>query len=950
MTKLAQSNPDSLAHNLLHAPRHLKDQRQRREIWDLFQQLGGDAVIRRAVATILHARSFKELEAVLHAATVDSWYETGAAIAQRFHREAARVEHATPDAEAIERIRALVDAACSIKAPLRENDIRTLLQHHSPKLREIAALAIWKLKRRELLVECLPLCWELSPARIPAAEALGALGESEHAGELWSRALAARRAHRQVRLQHLLTPLGRMGAFDIQFVLRAWIIEDATVSAASIWVYAEAWSHLTAAKFAAGACDRKEAIDDLRWFLNVAGLGRPGKNPPLPAQGNHDYLFIARELARLGANAESEALLARFAAQGIPDVDHFPDLLFPGLRGYVPDDSHAARLLWMAVMGNPNAQERLLEQWQAELFKARLPDHWSLHAWLDSNRVLAMLRRALRSKAPGVLRHVLSLPMTDTVAAGIRAHVERLARAHPSAVVRWKARRVLPTLPRKNDKALEPELDVRWIRLDAAVLSGVPRGRKKAKSLSEGTPGLPAGLLPPLHPGRGLRLELHGLKADQRDALLRHLRVATVDRALDRPLAQGPSLEERPDIRAVRELPAPENEIDQRMSELAQAVMQYWGEGDDLLTLDEEGIGLIASAVFADAASLDDDDLEACGAFVGEALRKHVGGNWSGFDGHYVLEVGSESLDPHAWVREICSRKDIVDGAEWLATKFVDAILRLGPHKRASARQDPGDACERILTDLCNRPRNTPMAELLREARSLSYRLDTEHWPSVLLSLDPLLGNVGVNRVLAAVAIYSPPEYFGRLWSRWGRARREETGIVNAMVEAMACAAERDDLEAMPNWTQQPLQARLSFLNTLRKRMDSKVWRQVLLLLLRQRAAAGDREGVAWCLFSYRYEFTDCLPLLQVFLDMSVSARQTVLRGTLHCSRKELKLNRPFWAEALRDPAAPVVRAALDAAATHRARALRKLIEALAQDKRKDVALAANKLLQVWRG
>jgi len=75
-----------------------------------------------------------------------------------------------------------------------------------------------------------------------------------------------------------------------------------------------------------------------------------------------------------------------------------------------------------------------------------------------------------------------------------------------------------------------------------------------------------------------------------------------------------------------------------------------------------------------------------------------------------------------------------------------------------------------------------------------------------------------------------------------------------------------------------------------------------------------------------------------------------VLRGTLHCSRKELKLNRPFWAEALRDPAAPVVRAALDAAATHRARALRKLIEALVQDKREDVALAAGKLLQVWRG
>ena len=135
MTKLAQSNPDALARNLLHAPKNLKDRRKRREIWDLFQQLGGDAVIRRAVAAILHARSLKELEAVLHAASVDGWYETGAAIAQRFHREVSRVAHAAPDAESIERLRVLVEAACSIKAPLRESDLRALLKHTSPKLR-----------------------------------------------------------------------------------------------------------------------------------------------------------------------------------------------------------------------------------------------------------------------------------------------------------------------------------------------------------------------------------------------------------------------------------------------------------------------------------------------------------------------------------------------------------------------------------------------------------------------------------------------------------------------------------------------------------------------------------------------------------------------------------------------------------------------------------------------
>ena len=142
----------------------------------------------------------------------------------------------------------------------------------------------------------------------------------------------------------------------------------------------------------------------------------------------------------------------------------------------------------------------------------------------------------------------------------------------------------------------------------------------------------------------------------------------------------------------------------------------------------------------------------------------------------------------------------------------------------------------------------------------------------------------------------------------------------------------------------------MSFLNSLRKRMDAKVWRSVLLLLLRQRAAACDRDGVGWCLFSYRYEFSDCLPLLTAWLNMSVSARQTVLRATLHCTRRDLKLYRPLWAEGLRDSAAAVVRAAIDAVATHRARSLRKLIEALAHDKRDPVAASAQKLLEIWNG
>jgi hypothetical protein len=132
--------------------------------------------------------------------------------------------------------------------------------------------------------------------------------------------------------------------------------------------------------------------------------------------------------------------------------------------------------------------------------------------------------------------------------------------------------------------------------------------------------------------------------------------------------------------------------------------------------------------------------------------------------------------------------------------------------------------------------------------------------------------------------------------------------------------------------------------------MEAGIWRKVLLLLLRQRAAAGDRGGVGWCLFSYRYEFVDCLPLVAIFCEMSVSARQTVLRATLHCTREETRLFRPLWAEALRDAAPVVVLSALDAISTNRARSLRPLIAALTHDKREEVQKAAANLLQLWQG
>ena len=63
----------------------------------------------------------------------------------------------------------------------------------------------------------------------------------------------------------------------------------------------------------------------------------------------------------------------------------------------------------------------------------------------------------------------------DSVAHAVRDEIENLAAEHSSEVVRWKAARTLaalnstPVVPADNSTA-----PVRWTRLDAAVLSGVP--------------------------------------------------------------------------------------------------------------------------------------------------------------------------------------------------------------------------------------------------------------------------------------------------------------------------------------------------------------------------------------------------------------------------------------------------------------------------------------------
>jgi len=53
----------------------LRTAQQRRELWHLLQDLGGDNTVKRAAQTIEYTRSSDELDAAARAAGMDLWYE-----------------------------------------------------------------------------------------------------------------------------------------------------------------------------------------------------------------------------------------------------------------------------------------------------------------------------------------------------------------------------------------------------------------------------------------------------------------------------------------------------------------------------------------------------------------------------------------------------------------------------------------------------------------------------------------------------------------------------------------------------------------------------------------------------------------------------------------------------------------------------------------------------------
>jgi hypothetical protein len=961
--RLARINPDPLAGDLLRWRKRLKSSQQRRELWHLLQNLGGTAVVKRAVQTIDRTRCHEELEAVLRAATSDVWTEVVPALQRRFTREVRNLKRRAAGVQLWNVFHAMAQAAGRLHVKFPACDIRVLLRHPSSRIRaagaEIAALQL----RSDLVADCLPLCWDRGEASVFAGELIGRLGTVEQASVLWSRTLNARKGQRENTVRRLVHILSLMGAFDIQLALKLWIEEDFAEAGACAWHYAPVWARLTAAKMAAGVCTRDEALDDLHWFVRIAGSD---PNRGFGGYGAENGPFhIARHLVQLGDAKGARELLETFAERGLPPPQHFPELLFPELERFIHSDKRHENTAWLAALGSIEAQNTLLESWHAAFHEARWPEHWEARSFLDSETVLALLRRSLRTRAPGVLRQILGLLGGDPSLQHLKPELQQIASKHASSVVRWKARRVLRALkngepsgahPARHWRETFPLPDhgpQRFLRLDAAVLSGALRPSKRQRKPVAAKPREKTGLLPPAHPGGGWTLQTDKLTAAERRATLKELCGMPLSHALIRPVPFGPSLEERPDLRATRELAPPGNEIDERMIEMAQAVMGFWNEGDETLGLDEEGIALIASGLCNDVRMLEEDDVLACGAFIGEVLRKQLGGNWTGYDDHYMLEVASGAgvLDPVNWAREVSSKKDPVEGTKLLLGLFQDAIQRFRSPKRHHFHRDPSVPFSEAVQRLCGLPPRAPMTDLLAESRVLSYRLEAGEWPSVFDALEPLLSEPGAPvRAVAAISIYAPTEALAQAWVKWGAKLRGKSGLLPALAEAMQAAEKRDDLEAMPNWTLQPQESRHGFLTPLRKQMPVSAWKKILLLLLRQRAVAGDCGGVAWCLYSYKYEFADCLALVKLFCEMSVSARQTVLQATFHATRDERGMFRPLWAEGLRDPAAPVALAALDASSAQHARSLRPLVLALCKDAREPVSAAASELAKIWEG
>ena len=445
-----------------------------------------------------------------------------------------------------------------------------------------------------------------------------------------------------------LRMLAALKAVDILMALRCWIEEDFAVSEELGWPFAESWCALVLARAESGDCSKDEALHELRWLLHVA----EGASPD--AKLDHEGVFhLAATLLKLGESAEAERLTLRVAARMLPPIEQFPTLV-SFVYEHAPGPKPTA---WLAAAGERSAQEKIVENWVPQLRAGRTPINWSMRDLLEADLLRDVLNEALDSDQPLAVRRVLKLICGTSSAALVREKLEALAANAGSEVVRWKAQRVLDELTVAEAtipaKVVAP---VKLVRLDATVLTGAQRIVKAPEVVKPASPR--TGLKAPARAGRGWTLDFETLKASARNETVKALLRAPLNQFLDRRAPFGPSYEQRPDVRAVRETAAPHGPIDEQMAEMAQAVMLNWIYSDEALTLDIGGAAQLAGFLATPGVTMDQDDLVACGAFLGETLRKRFGGEWHGFDGEYQLIVGGQTFDPLSLARELMAHKD----------------------------------------------------------------------------------------------------------------------------------------------------------------------------------------------------------------------------------------------------------------------------------------------------
>ena len=311
--RMANENPDRLA-TIFQKFSISKQNTHDFQIWRLLENLGSDAVIKRASDAILHTRSTAELGAVLSAAQADGWTDLGDAINLRFLLKSSKCTKRKTNRDAITRLEALLSAGSQLQTPLDEEKLRGLLKDSHMRPRGRAASYALRMNIPNISTELLGIACGRGADAERIASDIGKWGDNATGNALWTRALAARKAGRTGQLHNYLRMLGRLGAFDAQLAQRFWIEEDFAKSEDAGWLHAEAWCGFVTSKLASKESSLQQAVEELRWFQHVAERSVI----PVARMEGEGVFHLARGFVGIGALADATRLIEKVIGRSLP--------------------------------------------------------------------------------------------------------------------------------------------------------------------------------------------------------------------------------------------------------------------------------------------------------------------------------------------------------------------------------------------------------------------------------------------------------------------------------------------------------------------------------------------------------------------------------------------------------------------------------------------------------